>query len=246
MTVNMMGMLDLKSDTSVLQSRDERLLGFQDVVKREYNQFDQDDLFDMATGETFLHERVAITHIFQSRWRKFLPLFTSSANIDDVHNGLMLYKPVAWAFNRGKLCIQVDRVGRMSFHLFDDDLRDISLASKARSLQIAPRPTDEVVGELDLTFGELDFTFGDLDGKEVQFPVGSTMRPSKRLLALHAYAAWLKAWSLHPDIQFPTPRHIFFDDEANGTNGPALGFSIEQWRLAVHPNLPVSKSRQSP
>jgi hypothetical protein len=131
MTVNMMGMLDLKSDTSVLQSRDERLLGFQDVVKREYNQFDQDDLFDMATGETFLHERVAITHIFQSRWRKFLPLFTSSANIDDVRNGLMLYEPVAWAFNRGKLCNQVDSVGRMSFHLFDG-VRDVSLARASK------------------------------------------------------------------------------------------------------------------
>jgi hypothetical protein len=58
MTVNMMDMLDLKSDTSILQSRDERLLGFPDLVKREYSQFNQDGLFDMATGETFLHERL--------------------------------------------------------------------------------------------------------------------------------------------------------------------------------------------
>jgi hypothetical protein len=221
------------------------LLGFQELVKQEYSQVDQDDLFDMATGETFLPERMVITHIFQSRWRKYLPLFTSSVNIDDVRNGLMLYTPVAWAFNWGKLCIQVDSVGRMTFHLFDDDLRDVSLASKARSLQITPRSTEEADGELDLTFGELDFTFGDLDGKEVQFPAGSTMRPSRRLLALHAYAAWLKTWSLHPHTQFPVPQHIFFNDEANGTNRPALGFSIEQWRLAVHPNLPVSRSRQS-
>jgi hypothetical protein len=245
MTVNMMGMLDLKSDTSILQGQDERLLGFQELVKQEYSQVDQDDLFDMATGETFLPERMVITHIFQSRWWKYLPLFTSSVNIDDVRNGLMLYTPVAWAFDRGKLCIQVDSVGRMTFHLFDDDLRNVSLASKARSLQVPPRSTDEVNGELDLTFGELDFTFGDLEGKEVQFPAGSTMRPSKWLLALHAYAAWLKTWSLHPNIQFPVPQHIFFDNGANDTSRPALGFSIEQWRLAVHPNLPVSRSRQS-
>ena len=246
MTVNMMGMLDFQSDPSILQSRDEGLLSFQHVVKREYSQFDLDNIFDMATGETFPHEDVVITHIFQSRWRKFLPLFTSSTNIDDVPNSLMLYKPVAWAFNRGKLCIQVDAVGRMSFHLFDDVIRDVSLASKACLLQTEPRPTYEGVRELDLTFGERDLTFGDLDGKEVQIPVGSAMRPSKRLLALHAYAAWLKAWMLHPTIQFPIPRHIFSDDEAIGTNRPALGYSIEQWRLAVHPNLPVSKSRQAP
>jgi hypothetical protein len=175
----------------------------------------------MATGETFLPKCMVITYIFQSRWWKYLPLFTSLVNIDDVHNGLMLYMPVAWAFDRGKLCIQVDSMGRMSFHLFDDDLRDISLASKARLLQIPPQSTDEVNGEL-------DFTFGDLEGKEVQFPAGSTMWPSKQLLALHAYAAWLKTWSLHPNIQFPVPRHIFFDDGANDTNRPALGFSIEQ------------------
>jgi hypothetical protein len=245
MTANMMGMLDFQSDPSTLQSRDEGLLGFQHVVKREYSQFDLDNVFDMATGQSFPHEHVAITHIFQPRWRKFLPLFTSSTSIDDVPNSLMLYKPVAWAFNQGKLCIQVDSVGRMSFHLFDDDLREVSLASKA-CLQPEPRPTDEVIGKHNLTFGEYDLTFGDLDGKEVQIPVGSAMRPSKRLLALHAYAAWLKAWSLHPSIQFPIPRHIFSDDEAIDTNRPALGYSIEQWRLAVHPNLPVSKLHQSP
>jgi hypothetical protein len=174
----------------------------------------------MATGETFLPKHMVITHIFQSRWWKYLPLFTSSVNIDDVRNGLMLYTPVAWAFDWGKLCIQVDSMGRMTFHLFDDDFHDISLASKAYSLQIPPQSMDEVNGEL-------NFTFGDLKGKEVQFPAGSTIWPSKWLLALHAYAAWLKTWSLHPNIQFPVPRHIFFDNRVNDTNRPALGFSIK-------------------
>jgi hypothetical protein len=86
--------------------------------------------------------------------------------------------------------------------------------------------------------------FGDLDGKEVQIPVGCALWPSKQLLALHA--AWLKAWSLDPNIQFPLPQHIFSDDEVFLRNKPALGYSIEQWALAVHPNLLVSKSRQSP
>jgi hypothetical protein len=235
----MMGMLDFKSDTSISPSRADGLLSFQHVVKRGYGQFDQDSLFDMATGEAFPCEHVVIAHIFQPRWQKFLPLFTALTSIDDVPNSLMLYRPVAWAFDRGKLCIQVNSVGRMSFHLFDEDLRDINLASKAYALQTVPRLTDEAVEELDLTFG-------DLDGQEVQFPAGSTMRPSKRLLALHAYGAWLKAWSLYPNIEFPIPRHIFSDDETNGANRPDLGFSIEQWMLSVHASLPVRKSRQSP
>ena len=88
-------------------------------------------------------------------------------------NGLMLYKPVAWAFKQGKLCIEVDAQGRMSFRLFDHDLCYVSMASKACALQITPQSTDEVIGELDPKFGDFDPTFGDLNGKEVRFPEGS-------------------------------------------------------------------------
>jgi hypothetical protein len=158
----------------------------------------------------------------------------------------MLYKPVAWASKRGKLCIKVDAQGRMSFCLFDHDLCYVNMASKARALQITPRSTDKVVGELDPKFGDFDPTFGDLNGKEVKFPKGSMMRPSKSLLALHTYASWLKAWSLHPDIKFPIPQHIFSDNEGKGTDRVALGYSIRQWVMTVHPGLHVSGSRQSP
>lgn len=245
--MNMMRILDFKSDaSSVQQCQDEGLLSFHNGMKRAYGQLDQECLFDMATGDNLPHEDVGVTRIFQPSWRKFQPLLTSPMNIDDVPNGLMLYKPVAWAFKRGKLCIEVDAQGRMSFHLFDNDLRYVSLAGKARALHITPRSTDEVVGELDPEFGDFDPTFGDLDGREVKFPEGSTMRPSKSLLALHAYASWLKAWGLHPDIEFPIPRHIFSDDEGKGTDRVALGYSIRQWVMTVHPGLPVSGSRQSP
>ena len=243
MTVNMMSILGFKSDASTSQSQDEGSLSFYHDVKREYSQFDQASIFDMATGGNFPHEHVVVTPIFQPSWRKFLPLLTSSKNINDAPNGLILYKPVAWAFSWGKLCIEVDRVGRMSFHLFDDDLRYVSMASKTKT---TPRSADEVTRELDFTFGDFDPTFGDLDGKEVQFPEGSMMRPSKPLLALHAYASWLKAWSLQPNIEFPIPQHIFSDNEGKGTDGANLGYSIKQWILTVHASLPVSHSCQSP
>ena len=224
-----MSILDFKSGSSASHPQDEGLQSFHCAVTREYGQFDEDNLFDMATGETFPHECMVMTHIFQSRWQKFLPLFTSSTDINGVANSLMLYKPVAWAFNRGKICIQIDSVGRMSFHLFDGNLRDINLAHKAHSLQITSRLADEVVGGPT----QLDLTFGDLDGRELCFPVGSMMRPSKRLLAVHAYAAWLKAWALDPSIEFPIPQYNFSDEETNSTKGQALDFIIEQWRIGV-------------
>ena len=121
--MSMMRTLDFKSDaSSVQQCQDEGLLSFHNGMKQEYGQLDQDSLFDMATGDNFPHEDVGVTCIFQPSWQKFLPLLTSLMNINNVPNGLMLYKPVAWAFKWGKLCIKVDAQGRMSFCLFDHDL----------------------------------------------------------------------------------------------------------------------------
>jgi HNH endonuclease len=237
MTITMTNILNFENVTSVSQSLYGRRRRFKHLVLREYGQFDQNNRFDMATGETF--PDVAVTHIFPYRWQKFLPQFTSLNEIDDVGNGLMLYQPVAWAFNRAKLCIQVDSAGRMVFHLFDEELRDVRLASKARSLQAVAAQDDEVLG---IGGTELDATFGDLHGQAVRFPVDSTVRPSKRLLALHAYAAGLQARSLSPNVQLTIPQYNFLDDE---TTGQALYFFIDLWRKAVRDGPPVSKSCRS-
>jgi hypothetical protein len=101
---------------------------------------------------------------------------------------------------------------------------------------------DEVVGGQT----KLDLTFGDLEGQEVQFSVGSTSWPSKQLLALHLYAAWLKAWSLNPNVKPPIPQYNFSDEEMNTAKGQALNFMIEQWNMKVQASLTVSISCQSP
>ncbi|KAF8218663.1 hypothetical protein L208DRAFT_1383234, partial [Tricholoma matsutake] len=156
MTITMTNILNFENITSVSQSLYGGRRHFKHLVLREYGQFDQNNRFDMATGETF--PDVAVTHIFLYRWQKFLPQFTSLNEIDD---------PVAWAFNRAKLCIQVDSAGRMFFHLFDEELRDVCLASKARSLQAVAAQDDEVLG---IGGTELNATFGDLHGQALQFP----------------------------------------------------------------------------
>jgi hypothetical protein len=227
----MTNILNFENITSVSQSLHGRWHRFKHLVVQEYGQFDQNNQFDMATRETF--PNVVVTHIFPYRWQKFLPQFTSLNKIDDVGNGLMLYQPVTWAFNQAKLCIQVDSAGRMFFHLFDEELCDLRLASKACSLQAVAAQDDEVLG---IGGTELNATFGDL---AVQFPVDSTVRPSKRLLALHAYAAGLQARSLSPNVQLTIPQYNFLDDE---TTGQALYFFIDLWRKAVRDGPPVSKS----
>lgn len=104
------------------------------------------------------------------------------------------------------------------------------LASKANSLQMAAAQDDGRDTEL-----ELSTTFGDLHRQAVQFPVDSTVQPSKRLLALHAYAAWLQAQSLNPGVELTVPPHNFLDNE---TTGQAIYFLIDLWRNNVHDGPP--------
>jgi hypothetical protein len=47
---------------------------------------------------------------------------------------LLLYKPVEVAFDQGKICIEVDGVGRMRFALLDQSIRDKKLVDLACEL----------------------------------------------------------------------------------------------------------------
>ena len=146
------------------------------------------NLDDMATGEKFRHASVIGSHIFQCRWRRALPFLTSFTDIDDPRNGLLLYKPVEDAFDRARLCIEV-KDEKMTFRILDKTLRKKKLACRAEEL----RSTSSVKIPSTPLKDTLQTTFGDLDGQELHFPEGSSIRPSKRLLALHSRASWIFA-----------------------------------------------------
>jgi hypothetical protein len=60
-----------------------------------------------------------------------------------MHNGLLLYKPVKWAFDWAKICVEVKPGDPMTFCLLDQDLCDIQLAEKACELRNATGDTME-------------------------------------------------------------------------------------------------------
>ena len=74
-------------------------LNFKCLLKRKYHKPENGNLFDMAMGTSLLHLSVLASYIFQHKWVKHLSKFTSITNINDPHNGLLLYKPVKWAFD---------------------------------------------------------------------------------------------------------------------------------------------------
>jgi hypothetical protein len=105
------------------------------------------DIFDMVTGKRLPHQIVIAAHIFQHKWRNNLSKYTSLTNIDDVRNGLLLYKPVEWAFNRAKICVEVNSREEMTFYLLDQDLRDVKLVAKACDLRDISGPGDRPLPE---------------------------------------------------------------------------------------------------
>lgn len=226
--------LSFEDATAASQNRVKVQVPFKALLKAEYEQSDQGDLFDMATGEHLPHGTIVASHIFLYRWRRQISHHSAINDVNDVRNGLLLCKPVDWAFNRAKICIEVNSAGKMTFRLLDYDLSDVRLADKAYELRHESGCGDEPIGR-----EVLQRTFGDLNRREVQFPIHSTMRPSKRLLGLHAVAAWVEARGDSPDSEIPLPECNTSDMDIAR---PSLKLFIEGWRTAVPEHLNESFS----
>jgi hypothetical protein len=179
------------------RSHDQGSKNFKEALKQKYGIIQtKKTLLDMVTGTRLPHSIVIASHIFQYRWRMHLATFSTITDINDARNGLLLYKPVEWAFDRAKLCIEV-KGGDMVFRLLDRGLENVKLTDKSPGFKEITRTP-----EIEAAEAQLVMTFGDLDGAKVQIPTDSEMRPSKRLLTLHAYASWLHAG---PGSSIPPP-----------------------------------------
>jgi hypothetical protein len=220
---NIMQSLDFDDVTIALQSQELTAAEFKDVMKQVYDQPEgHKNLFDMATGVQLPHGAVVASYIFQWRWRRSLSTFTTFTDINDTRNGLLLYKPVDWAFGRGVLCVEISG-GCMSFRLLDPTLKNVKLTDMASNLRNQckhPNNCDEV---------DLPTTFGDLDGRKVFFPPNSTMRPSQRLLALHAYTSWLHT-SRRLNSNIAPPTYDVSEDEDTKTR---IKVVVDLWRSGV-------------
>ena len=227
MTMTLKDALKFESISAASQGRKNMQNAFRSSLKESYDQPDDGLIFDMATGRRLPYTVVVAAHIFQHKWRDRLPQLTLLDNIDDMRNGLLLYKPVEKAFDAAKLCIEVNPEGKMTFRLFDEDLRDLKLAEYACQLRKQANAGDRCLKEEE----DLYITFGDLDGQEVHFPDGVEMRPSKRLLAVHAVAAHWIARDRALDRKIPDVQFDASDDES--TNLAIKNISILKWRESL-------------
>ena len=232
-------LLNFEDATIASQSQVDMHPKFKLLLKREYHQPDDGKLFDMATGTCLPHSIVVASHIFQYQWRNELPLFTSLTDINDPRNGLLLYRPVEWAFCQAKICVEVKSHNEMIFRLLDQDLYDIVLADKACDLRDEAKSDNQPLEEE----MNLQMTFGDLDGQPLKFPEGIVMRPSKPLLGVHAVLAQWAAQDRVPQHQI---RDVVYDTSGDErTELTIKNFSIiASWRDMVEHGGHVSASHQ--
>lgn len=188
--------LNFDDATAASHRHGNSLLKFKTLLEGEYQEPAQEGLFNMVTGHYLPCDLVVASYIFLYKWRNRIFQHMDFRDINDVQNGLLLYKPVEWAFNRAKMCIEVDDMGRMTFCLLDYDLYNVKFIDKDAELQ-SERPT----------FGgtTVQMTFGDLDKQEVWFPERSATRPSHQLLGLHAITAWVGAQRNMPNSEIIVP-----------------------------------------
>jgi hypothetical protein len=182
----------------------------------------------MATGTLLPHNVVIGAHIFQHHWSKYLTTIANLSNINDTQNGLLLYKPVEWAFDNAKMCVEIVD-GEMKFCLLSPELKAVKLVEQAVLLQVnSKRP-----GAFHPREADINITFGDLDGKPVCFLQNLTMQPSRRLLILHAIASWSARCSLYPDINLRAP--AYDDDDLSVDEGTKerLKANLRHWKNAV-------------
>ena len=62
----------------------------------------------MLTSEVLPSQSVIATHLYKSAWAVFVELALGFSDIDDVRNGLLLWKPIEHAFDTAQMCFTYD------------------------------------------------------------------------------------------------------------------------------------------
>ena len=121
-------------------------------------------------------------HLLKREWGDMSKELADVDDVEDPRNGLLLYKPLEWAFDTSRLAFTWDEAtSRFVAHLLDGHLANVKLVEKAKELLKDRYRRSEDADEL----GEM--CFSDVDGLPLVLPVG--FLPFRRCLCLHANLA---------------------------------------------------------
>ncbi len=138
------------------------------------------------------YSSVIAAHLLKREWDYLSRELADVEDVDDVRNGLLLYKPLEWAFDTSRLVFVWDGArGSFVAHVLDPTILDVQLVDKAKAvLKERYKTGDEAI------LG--DRCFRDVHGNALVLPLAFS--PWRRCLCFHAHMArnealrreWLK------------------------------------------------------
>lgn len=173
----------------------------------------------MLLNLTLPYASVVASHLLKREWDYMSRELANVDDVEDVRNGLLLYKPLQWAFDTSRLVFVWDG-SRDAFvaHVLDADILQVRLAEKAKVLLgLRYRQQDEaIVGEV---------CFQDVHLKALTLPLGFT--PWRRCLCFHAHMARDQAarrgWLDKQQFEFDD----FWSEDLNGVDKVRLWLSAQ-------------------
>ena len=127
-------------------------------------------------GATVPKGAMAVGHIFKHEFHRSVRAVMGFADIDDLRNGMPMFKPIEVAFDSRKLCILYEADDeRFVTHVLDPNLMSVTFGQRVQELFSEQQNLGEDTAQQ---------TFASIHGKEIQFK--NDFRPYKRTLYYHA------------------------------------------------------------
>ena len=136
----------------------------------------------MLLNELLPYSSVVAAHLLKREWDYLSRQLADVDDVDDARNGLLLYKPLEWAYDTSRLAFTWDGE-RSSFvaHVLDPSILDVRLVDKAQT-ELKERYK---TGAEQAILG--DRCFRDVHGSALVLP--HAFSPWRRCLCFHAHAA---------------------------------------------------------
>mmetsp|Transcript_20318 Transcript_20318/g.51455 ORF Transcript_20318/g.51455 Transcript_20318/m.51455 type:complete len:351 (-) Transcript_20318:575-1627(-) len=133
----------------------------------------------------YLPKKLVIgAHLWKRQWARLLTI-PGITDINDVRNGLLLSKPIEWAFDTSRLSfIQTGGFGPFQAIIIDPSIKDVPLVEKLEQLitvQVAPEEL-AVVKEAWTRADGSRITFGDLEASSLKSDGPQPPNPFSRVL----------------------------------------------------------------
>ncbi|TDH64744.1 hypothetical protein CCR75_008777 [Bremia lactucae] len=150
----------------------------------------------MLLNVAFPNSLVTASHLFRRSNEYVADKFVKISDIDDVKNGMLLFKPLKYAYDHFHISFVRDNTGAFRLKLFDPNIRNTRLidmvTDKCEDKKVLHEAQiTELLETISLTQGSCEFnlntTFGDVDGTALAF-IGPE-RPFNRCLNLQARVA---------------------------------------------------------